>query len=240
MKVRMGSESIRQVAVFSVGEGGGALPFATSAPALTGGVEAWQKLGERATLGAIGSAAQFAAGDRAVWSGPQDLSATIYGAWTKEALLVGVNVTDDTVIGAPAGSDPWNSDAVEVFVDGRGAAFQYQKEPSEGVYQIGVSPGEQGAAPVVKVLSRSPLQGLETSALHTPSGYFVSLRIPLSRVNFSAGDWDGGRPIKLSVLLNDKDQAQSAARENIFGWSFSPGGANHSDTSGWRTLLLAH
>jgi len=143
-------------------------------------------------------------------------------------------VTDDTVVPAPPGAAPWDSDAVEVCIDGRGAAFQYQKEPTEGVYQIGISPADP---PVVRVLSKSPVAGLQTASRRTPGGYFISLRVPLTAQNFPAGDLRAGRPLKMSVLLDDKDDPQ-AARKNVFGWHGSPNGANYADTSGWKTVIL--
>ena len=236
MEAKLGAETITRVAAFTVSEGAGAIPFITSPPALEAGPEIWEALGKAALIGTISGPDQFATGDRSAWKGPQDLSARIYAAWTLGALLVGVDVTDDAVVTASPETAPWDADAVEVCVDGRGAAFQYQKEPTEGVYQIGVSPADP---PSVRVISKMPLAGLRTASRQTPGGYFVSMLIPLTAQNFPAGELSAGRPIKLSVLLDDKDDPKAAARKNVFGWHFSPNGANYVDTSGWKTLLLA-
>ncbi len=234
MEAQLDGETVTRVAAFTVGEGAGAIPFTAAPPALGAGPEAWEALGRTALIGTIASPDQFATGDKSAWKGPLDLSAKIYAAWTPDALLVGVDVTDDAVVPAPPGAAPWDSDAVEVCIDGRGAAFQYQKEPTEGVYQIGISPADP---PVVRVLSKSPVAGLQTASRRTPGGYFISLRVPLTAQNFPAGDLRAGRPLKMSVLLDDKDDPQ-AARKNVFGWHGSPNGANYADTSGWKTVIL--
>jgi len=206
----LGGEKITRVAAFALNEGAGAIPFTAAPPSLDAGPQPWEALGPAALLGTIAGPDQFAAGDKSAWKGPSDLSAKIYAAWTR--------------------------DAVEVCLDGRGAAFQYQKEPTEGVYQVGV--GAPGAGNV-RVISKTPLAGLQTATRRTPGGYFVSVRVPLTAQNFPAGDLRAGRPLKLSVLVNDKDDPKATARKNVFGWHFSPNGANYVDTSGWKTLLLS-
>jgi hypothetical protein len=40
------------------------------------------------------------------------------------------------------------------------------------------------------------------------------------------------------VLLYDRDDPRTTYTDCTFGWSFSPGGANFRDTSGWRTVVL--
>ena len=238
MEAKLGDESLTRSASFTVGEGGGVIPFAAALPARDSSPETWSALGQAALMGVINSPEQFASGDQTAWKGPQDLSSKVYAAWTTDALWVGVDVTDDKVVPAPAGTRPWDSDAVEVCVDGRAPAFQYQKEPTEGVYQIGVSPGINGSSPTVSVISKTPLMDSQISAKPTAGGYFVAVRIPLTAANFPGGGLHAGRPFKLSVLLDDKDDPQAQARKNVFGWSFSPNGANYVDTSGWKTLIL--
>jgi hypothetical protein len=66
----------------------------------------------------------------------------------------------------------------------------------------------------------------------------VEAMIPLSLRNFPAGDWAPGRPVKLSVLLYDRDGPTASKADYTFGWAFSKAGANFRDTSGWKTLTL--
>ena len=64
------------------------------------------------------------------------------------------------------------------------------------------------------------------------------MKIPLTLKNFPDGEWQPGRPLKLSVLLYDRGTPETPYADYTFGWSFSPEGANFKDTNGWKTLLL--
>jgi len=239
LNAQIGRETLTQVAAFSVGEGGGTLPFATAAPDPNAGPDGWKTLGAAAKVAAIGSADQIATGDKSLWKGPQDLSGQVYAAWTTDAIIVGINVIDDAVVPATVGINPYDADSVEVFVDGRAPAFQYQASPTEGCYQINVSPAaEKGGQPGVSVLGKTTAQGLQTSAVRTPGGYFVTVRLPLSAHNFPAGGFRTGRPVKLAVLITDKDDPKAQGRKYEIGWGVSPNGANYANTSGWKTLTL--
>ncbi len=238
MDAVLGKERITRTASFSVGEGGGKLAFSARPLAVDGSLDDWKALGDPATVGVVAESAQHAGGDRARWGGPSDLGAKIHAAWSKDALYVAVAVSDDAIVPAPKDGSPWDYDAVELFVDGRSSEMQWQKEPTEGVYQIGISPAAAGGQPTVKVLAKTALRGLVTASSRTAGGYITEMMIPLTPQNFPAGEWQAGRTVKLSVLVDDKDDPGASARDNTFGWSFSPEGRNHADTSGWKTLLL--
>ena len=236
MEARLGGQTIRRASAFLVGEGGGVIPLSPVALTLDGRVEDWKALGSAALLGSISDASQISQGEKPAWKGPSDASAKISAAWTKDALWVLAEVEDDVLIPAPANSAPWESDAIELFVDGRDATFQYIKEHTPGVYQIGVSPGAQGQGAKVQVLAKSNLEGLQAATSRTAKGYAVEIRIPLSAQNFPGGVAPG-RPIRLSLQLDDRDDA-NAPRQNVLGWSASAEGRNYADTSGWKTLVL--
>lgn len=236
MDAMLGGETLRRSAAFTVGEGSGRIARATHPLTLDGSLDDWKALGAGALLGTVGDAADFATGDKAKWGGPADLSAKLYAAWAPDVLYVGVQVTDNSVVPAPPGAPAYDWDAVEFFVDGRDPAFQYNPEPTPGVFQIAVSPS--GKPPVTQVLSKTGLQRLQAASARTPDGYTIEIKIPLTAANFPAGGFTPGRPLKLSLLLDDRDDPQGA-RKAVFGWSFSPNGANFGDTSGWKTLTLA-
>ena len=217
----LGARAPTQAAPFTVGEGCGRIPRGAAPAALSG---------------AIGAASDYAGGDKSAWRGPRDLGGRVFACWDKDALTVRVDATDDSVVPAPPGTAPWDSDAVEVFLDGRDPAFQHQSDPGAGRYQIGVSPADP---PVVQVNGKTPPAGLTASAARTPSGYRVTVGAPLTPENFPAGGFRAGGVVKLAVLLDDKDDPQARTRKAVFGWGVSPGGANYADTSGWKTLTLA-
>ncbi len=239
LRARLGSETITQVAAFSVGEGGGLIPFVATPPALEAGPDSWKALGDAAKLAAIGSADQIATGDKSLWKGPQDLSGQVYAAWTTNALLIGVNVIDDAVVPAAPGMNPYDADSAELFVDGRAPAFQYQNTPTGGCYHVTVSPAsEKGGDPVVSLQGPSAPAGIQTAAVRTRTGYFVTVQLPLSAQNFPDGGFRAGRPVKLAVLITDKDDPKAQGRKYEIGWGISPNGSNYNDTSGWKILTL--
>jgi hypothetical protein len=236
----LGDERITRVAPFSVGEGGGTLVSAAGRSiTIDGGLDDWKALGESALVGVIADAKQLTGGDPAKWGGAKDLGARIYAAWGQDALYAAVVVTDDAVVPAPAGAAPWESDAIELFIDGRASEMQWQQGFTEGVYQIGVGPtAAPGAGPAsVRIQGSGELQGLVTATSRTADGYVVEMKIPLTAKNFPAREWQVGRAVKLSLLVDDRDDP-NGPRKTVFGWSASPAGRNHQDTSGWKTLVL--
>jgi parallel beta-helix repeat protein len=235
---KLGDERILRSATFAMGEGGARLPAARGAIKVDGQLNDWAALGEGAILGSIADVTQVTAGDAKTWKGAADAGAKLYATWTKDAIYAAVAVTDDQVLVTPPGDQPYNNDGVEVFLDGRASDMQWQVQPTEGVYQVVVGAGQKESEPVVQVLSKSELKGLETALSPTANGYVVEIKIPLTAQNFPAADWNAGRAVKMSLLLTDKDDVKAPAREHTLGWSFSPGGRNFQDTSGWKTLVL--
>jgi hypothetical protein len=234
---RLGSERIMRSATFAVGEGGARLVTATTALVVDRKLDDWEKLGNAVVLGAIGDPAQILNGERAAWGGANDSSAKVYSVWARDALYAAIAVTDDRMIPSGSTEQPYNNDAVEFFIDGRASDMPWQKQPTEGVYQVAIGPGTQSGKPSLQELSPSPLDGLTTGLVRTEKGYVVELRIPLTPQNFPARVWKAGRTVKMYVLLNDRDDAK-APRDNLLGWNPSPEGKNHRDTSGWKTWVL--
>jgi hypothetical protein len=242
LEATLGAERISRLALFSVGEAGGVIPALPGPVKVDGQLDDWPALkAGQPPLGLVVDTNQFACGQLAAWQGPADLGGKIYAAWSTQALYLAVAVTDDRIIGLPAPADPWNGDCAEIFVDGRSGDMQWQTPPTEGCFQIGVAAGGGTNAPNVVTWSQSaprPLPGLQVATATNATGYTVELMIPLTLRNFPAGDWQSGRPVKLSVLLYDRDDPGTTYTDCTFGWSFSPQGANFRDTTGWKTLVL--
>lgn len=242
MEAAVGGDTLRRTVSFLVGEGSGKIPHLPDARWKTDGrLGDWKTVMARnPPLGVIATLEQLNDGDKASWSGAADLSARIYAAWSETALHVAVQVTDDTIVPAPPGIDPWGCDAVELFVDGRSPEMQWQVEPTEGCYQIGCSPA-QGKVPLnthvfTKGINRR-LEGLQTASSLTRDGYVIEMSIPLSRLNFPAGGWQKGRAVKLAVILNDKDNPAAQNRDCAFYWAEKKG-YFFMDTSTWPCLIL--
>lgn len=238
MDACVAGERLVRLASFVVGESEGKIPSAQGEIKIDGKLEDWGALITKGLpVGVVVDAAQFAGGKKDEWKGPKDLSGKVFAVWTQEMLYVAICVEDDSIVPALPGGEPWNVDSIELFVDGRAFDMQWQKEPAGGCYQICVSPGK-GDAPVNAMVYLKTLEGLQAATSLAGSGYIVEIGIPLTDRNFPAGAWKEGRPVKLSVLFNDKDDPSAGSRKYTFGWAHSPGGANVNDTTGWQTLTL--
>jgi hypothetical protein len=238
MEAQLGAERLVRMVSFGVGESEGTVPRAPGAIKVDGRLDDWGGLITTGMpVGVVVDAAQQVNGATDAWKGPRDLSGNIHAVWTPQMLYAAIVVTDDQIVPARPGGDPWGVDAIEFFVDGRAFDMQWQKEPSEGCYQIGVSPGK-GDVPMNAMVYQKTVTGLQAATTLTDKGYIIELGIPLTPRNFPAGEWKAGRPVKLSVLFNDKDDPVAPGRKYTFGWAPSPRGANYNDTSGWQTLIL--
>jgi len=238
MQADVSGSSVSRSSFFSIGEGSGRIPKLSKPLKLDGSLEEWGDIASsRVPLGLISEGSQVCSGDAKLWKGAKDASAKIYAAWTQDKLYVAVAVTDDSIVAAPGASDPWNFDCVEFFIDGRSPEMQWQKDRTDGTYQIGVSAPDADGKSTSRTYGSS-LKGYKSVAKRTADGYLVELMIPLTLENFPAGLWQAGRPVKMSVLVNDKDDSDAQERKYAIGWAFSPKGANFCDTSGWATLTL--
>jgi hypothetical protein len=255
MEAVLGQESIRRVAVFTVGESDSKLPKAPGVITVDGRLDDWGAVVKDAVpLATVNDASQVLAGPQHGWKGPQDLSARFYGAWTEEALYLAVAVQDDQVIAASGSKDEWGSvevtrsDAVQVSLDGRAPDMQWQREVNKGCYDVTISPTAQDLGPAFRGYNWrvAHVKDVQMATTRTPAGYTVEMKIPLTAANFPDGQWQAGRPVRLSLVVFDADDPAGGAQRKILGWGVSRGPAaalgrvsrNSEDTSGWATVIL--
>ena len=247
MEATLGRESIRRVAVFTVGEGDNKLPQAPGPIVIDGQLDDWGALvKDRVPLATINDASQYLAGSKEGWKGPSDLSARLYGAWTDKALYLAVVVEDDKVIRSAGAKTEWGdadvtrSDAVEISLDGRAGDMQWQRELNRGCYDAVICPVAQGQKPTIRLNGECSwnIKDVQIATALTPTGYVVEMMIPLTAANFPAGQWEPGRPIRLSLLVYDADDETPDAKRKVLGWSVSPNQKNSEDTSEWATVIL--
>jgi hypothetical protein len=255
MEAVLGQESIRRVAVFTVGESDSKLPKAPGVITVDGRLDDWGAVVKDAVpLATVNDASQVLAGPQDGWKGPQDLSARFYGAWTEEALYLAVAVQDDQVIAASGSKDEWGSvevtrsDAVQVSLDGRAPDMQWQREVNKGCYDVTISPTAQDLGPAFRGYNWrvAHVKDVQMATTRTPAGYTVEMKIPLTAANFPDGQWQAGRPVRLSLVVFDADDPAGGAQRKILGWGVSRGPAaalgrvsrNSEDTSGWATVIL--
>ncbi len=246
MEATLGAETMQRIAVFSVGEGDNKLPKAPAGFEIDGKLDDWGAIvADGLPLATINDASQVLSGPEGGWKGPKDLSASIYGAWTEEALYVAVVVEDDKVITSAGAKTEWGSvdvskgDAVQVSFDGRAADMQWQRELNKGCLDVTVCPAEDGQKPAMRLNHRTWQTNVVAATALTDSGYILEMKIPLEAGHYPAGQWKAGRPVKLSVLIRDADDPATPTERKVLGWGVSPNLKNDEDTSGWATVILA-
>jgi hypothetical protein len=245
MEATLGQETVRRVAVFTVGEGDSKLPKAPGAITVDGQLDDWGAIvKDRVPLATINEAGQVLAGPKGAWKGPADLSARYYAAWTTQALYVAVTVEDDTVIAGTGAKTVWGDvdvskgDAVEISLDGRAPDMQWQKEINKGCFDVTVCPVESGKSPVMRLNGKTWQTNVVAATTLTKNGYVVEMMIPFTAVHYPAGQWEAGRPVKLSLLISDADDSSIGAQRKVLGWSVSPNQKNDEDASGWATVIF--
>jgi hypothetical protein len=245
MEATLGDEPIRRVAVFSVGEGDNTLRRAPDGIRIDGTLDDWGVIvKEGLPLATVNDASQVLAGPKDGWKGPQDLSARYYGAWSESALYLAVVVADDRVVTSAGAKTEWGSvdvgksDAVQISFDGRAGDMQWQRELNKGCLDVTVCPAESGKAPAMRLNGLTWQTNVVAASTLTPGGYIMEIMIPLNAVHYPAGQWEAGRPVKLSLLLFDVDDPAAAAQRKVLGWSVSPAQKNGEDSSGWATVIL--
>jgi hypothetical protein len=254
MEATLGGETMRRVAVFSVGEGDSKLPRATGTIEIDGALKDWGAIVEGGLpLATINDASQLLSDPKDAWKGMEDLSARLYGAWNEEALHLAVVVEDNRVILAEGAKDAWGSgevtksDAVQLSLDARAPEMQWQQEVNKGCYDVAVSPTARDLAPTTRGYNWrvAHVKDVRVATTHTATGYTVEMKIPLTTANFPDGQWQVGRPIRLSLLVFDADDTATNAARKVLGWSVSRGAVgigvvakNSEDASGWATVVL--
>jgi hypothetical protein len=169
-------------------------PFAgLSIPKVTGSPE-WAHYTDQAVDNAI-------IGDAA--PGPQDLSASFRMAWSAEALLVHVLVTDEQVVSSS--ETDYSNDNVEVYVDADNS-----RPSSYGArqFQFRVVAGSED---VFEKEGRS--DGVAARYASSDDGYTVTLTIPWTTLGVTAS---AGAFIGLEVQVADND---GSGRESKLAWS---------------------
>ncbi|MGC8805235.1 MAG: sugar-binding protein, partial [Candidatus Ratteibacteria bacterium] len=113
------------------------------------------------------------------WAGPEDAGMEFYTAWNEKGLFFGAIVADNEVINDRPPELAYQQDCIEIFVDGRTSSFM--KSPyTKGCYQILVKPPLKNQMPVIEVLGRYKISGMQIAGVRTKTGYSIELFIPWS------------------------------------------------------------
>lgn len=249
MQAVLGNETLKRSAVFNVGDGESKMPPAPKGITIDGKLDDWGAIvKDRMPLATINDISQCLsdAKTKALWKGPEDLSARLYGAWTPEALYIAVLVKDDKIIPTPTENDLDKFEGVQISFDGRAADMQWQKEINKGCFDIKVAVSDKGTG-ISRASWKTYLKTPAVTAVaKTTDGYIVEMMIPLTKEDFPAGQWESGRPIRLSLAVRDMDDAADPNRRT-FAWTTNIAAANPSggfdlsrmeDSVGWPTVIL--
>jgi len=145
----------------------------------------------------------------------EDLSGEFYLRYDKKNLYFAIKVTDDKIIGRKSGSDIWEDDCVELWLDAKYDATPFFNMPfNPGCYQINFAPMTEGKLkPEVYAYrnfnSKSVSDNTEiasrilSDADGNNRGYVVEARIP-TRVIYGLIPCPG-ETIGLSVSICDRD-----------------------------------
>jgi beta-glucosidase len=145
-----------------------------------------------------------------------DLSAVTFAAAADETHLYFMgDVTDDNIISGEHGTDYWNEDSVEFYVNGTGdlSLTSYR----DGVAQITVPPLNIGRSPEESIVAgvRAETADSRVVAVETNKGYAVEVAIPLKNDVWNIR-LDHGSVIGFQVHLNG---ASTANRDLKIIWS---------------------
>jgi hypothetical protein len=121
---------------------------------------------------------------REYWHDAADLSAQAWAGWDPELLFLAVKVKDDVFSQPSRGERLYLGDGLELQVDsdltGDWGAAAYNADD----YQVGLSPGDFGAAPAEAFIWRplgTPNTGIRVASGRLPDGYAVEAAIPWAR-----------------------------------------------------------
>ncbi len=177
-------------------------------------------------------------GDLAEYTLDQVMDLTVDGAdpnntitwgttWDNDNLYIAANVVDGTIL--TGGSvNPWEQDAVEVYIDGNHDAdgdYDADKDVQLIIWD------DAGATQVWD--NGGPAAGVEAVYATTADGFSVEIKMPLSNIGFVPG---AGRTIGFTIGTNDADNVLGT-RENQVAWCGT--GGNFNNTSDFGDLQFA-
>lgn len=251
---QFGAMPLCRVSSFAIGEGAGTIPHVAQAIVVDGKTDDWGDLEKRVPLVELADFEQDGFGNARHWSGADDLSAKFYASWTKQGIYWLVLVRDDRPLGCPDGVAAHESDAIEIFLDGRSAEMQWDPKPAEGTVQLGVSPAVERRP---SAFYRRPEHlSADTATGILDGGYLIEGFIPFDPISFPAGEWRTGRAVRLALNVLDRDNPKILGTGysrglSALGWGTTrvmeksrdtgkvrPVIRTHMNTTGWRTLTL--
>ncbi|MDO8729657.1 MAG: sugar-binding protein [Candidatus Omnitrophota bacterium] len=119
------------------------------------------------------------------WGWDKDMSFKVAVRWEPKALLLAVDVSDNSVVQEKRGADMWEGDHIELWVDADLEGDYNEAVNSADDFQIGLSPGNfKDLKPEVHVwvpsVDKDSIQEIELAAKPREGGYTLEARLPVS------------------------------------------------------------
>lgn len=170
-------------------------------------------------------------------SGDTDLSARFWVASDRDGLVLAADVQDDWVGNYRRYNEPWNGDAIELFLDLRKGDQLGQAEYSDGVYQFFLIPPDD-KTPYATWRLWQPKSAfapvLDLVETRSDKGYRFEVKIPWR--SFGPNAPLPGQAIGIDLCIDDADGTEPAKRQAQFAWAGTV--RNHVDASGFARGLL--
>ncbi|MDA3961690.1 MAG: hypothetical protein PF961_12940 [Planctomycetota bacterium] len=136
-----------------------------------------------------------------VWTGPEDLSATVWFARDAEALTVTIAVTDDTFQQDHAGGQMWRGDGLQMALgvpeqNGHWEWGIYRTKKGNGACHIFSMPKDTGL--------ENPWQLITADTVLGTGSIRYAVRIPLAALGLSPAALEHG--IRFNMVINDSDR----------------------------------
>jgi len=189
--------------------GGDTIAFRTSGISVDGRISEWQGL-PALTLPVIQTGSQN-------YSGPDDLSVSVWLAWDENYLYLAASVVDDQHVQELRSYDLYNGDEIDLWLDTDLAGDFSVDTNNADDYQIGLSPGNFDSIPAEAVVWYPQRRPEWNSRIHVAaqpvgSGYQLEAAIPWSMLGIQPRP---GQVFGYAINASDNDTPNSAAQETI-------------------------
>lgn len=168
------------------------------------------------------------------WSGDKDLSGEAKFMYDDKNLYLAFKVTDDIPFKCnKTGADIWNADAVEIAMTTDANADPKRNRYLQNDYQIGISPGANGANPVVWCWQlQGQIPGAQVATKKISDGYILEVSIPWGSLHAQAPK--SGQKLGFTFAVDDADNSDDRETQMIF----SGDNLFYKDPSVWGTATF--
>jgi tetratricopeptide (TPR) repeat protein len=153
---------------------------------------------------------------------PDDLSAELYLAYTRDDLFVAVKVRDDVLIDNPEVANAAFNDAVELFLDGDRLAGDLKPSENAGSRE-GFQVGSVAAGRKYAVGVGTSDQDFVVKTSTFKGGYIVEFRIPLATIDVDDGAEvtppGPGSTLRFNLAIVDNDEPVNGQQRYAVLWS---------------------